>query len=357
MASEHTAIPSEPLDPARAPDFSAWARGADRHGPVRVEPLSPVLGGRVLGFSPALLEDQALRRFLYEQILARGVLVFAPGSVDAASFAATVGLFGDPSYFGTPHTPPSTVSQTLNAIDSRTKKTRANYIWHIDQAYQPQPTRFTALYAEAAPDAGGDTVFANAAAAFELLPPGLAAWLETLTVIQSFDAQGFLTYAYGHDPEALARQRLIDPPVEMPLIRVHPETGRKQIFANELYTTRIVGLSPMASQAILALPFDAIKAPEVQFHLRWEAGSAVIWDNRLVHTGASAISARNYACCTARWYRERLHRRDGARPAAGTAGAGAARCALRPRLWREARALRRRPPPRRRQPAAGRVAG
>lgn len=273
-------------DPAKVLDIAPWLRGEEQAGGVTVAPYSPILGARVEGFRVTHLQDVAVRRFLYDQLLARGFLVFAPGSFGPADFVDVVRLFGDPQYMGTPHTPESQVNRALNSIDSRTKKTRSNYIWHIDQAYQPVPTRFTALYGESVPDAGGDTIFSNASAAYDLLDPLFAAYLETLTAIQSFDAQGFLTYAYGHDADLLAQQRAKSPPVETPVIKTHPETGRKQIFVNELYTTRIVGLSPVASQGILSILFDLIKSPELQTRFRWEQGAALIWDNRLVqHRG------------------------------------------------------------------------
>ncbi|WP_424813182.1 TauD/TfdA dioxygenase family protein [Roseococcus sp. YIM B11640] len=297
--SASTILPDKPsaaplADPQRVLDVAPWLRGPEQVGDVRLIPYSPILGARVEGFRTAHLGDTAVRQFLYDQLLSRGFLVFAPGSFDAADFVDVVRLFGNPQYMGTPHTPKSQVNKAMNTIDSKTKKTRANYIWHIDQAFQPEPTRFTALYGEVVPDNGGDTIFANAAAAYDLLDPLLAAWLETLTAVQSFDAQGFLTYAYGHDPELLAKKRAENPPIETPVIKTHPETGRKQIFVNELYATRIVGLTPVASQAVLNLLFDVIKSPEIQTRFRWEQGSALIWDNRLVqHRGVGDFGTQH----------------------------------------------------------------
>ena len=67
-----------------------------------------------------------------------------------------------------------------------------------------------------------------------------------------------------------------------PLIRLHPETGRKQIYANELYTQRILGLSRSASQGLLEVLFDLVRSPDVQTRFRWQQGTALIWDNRTV---------------------------------------------------------------------------
>ncbi|PHM19646.1 MAG: taurine catabolism dioxygenase TauD [Curvibacter sp. PD_MW3] len=281
---------AKPLDldavQPRVLDISRWRKEAVALGDVQVEPYSAILGGWVRGLRLTSAPSQEVSRFLQAQLLERGFLAFEPGTVNPKTFNDLVGVFGQASYMGTPYTPVSQVTGGANTIDSRTKKTRANYIWHIDQAFRARPTRYTALFGEAVPSYGGDTVFSHATAAYDLLDPLFAKYLETLTAIQSYDAQGFLSYAYGHDPVKLAQQRELYPPVESPLIKVHPETGLKQIFVNELYTTRIVGLPPVVSQHLLGILFEIIKTPEVEVRFRWQDGVALIWDNRIVqHRG------------------------------------------------------------------------
>lgn len=273
----------------RVLNVSDWHVPPAHFGNTTVDACSATLGGRVRGLRVGRDEGNAgLRSFLAEQLIKRGFLLFEPGTVDADGFVELVGWFGTAQYLGTPYTPKSNVAGTVNTIDSATKKTLANYIWHTDQAYRSEPTRFTALFGEMIPALGGDTIFANATAAYDLLDPLLAQYLETLTAIQNYDAQGFLTYAYGHDPEKLAAQRVLYPPIETPVIRKHPETGHKQIFVTELYTTRIVGLTPVASQSLLNLLFDLIKSPEIQTRVQWEEGAALLWDNRTVqHRGVN----------------------------------------------------------------------
>ena len=273
----------------RVLDIARWRVPSAHFEGTSIHAYSPTLGGHVRNLRLGKnTHSEALKTFLNEQLSLRGFLYFEPGTVDADAFVDLVSWFGAAQYLGTPYTPKSNVAGTVNTIDSATKKTLANYIWHTDQAYREAPTLFTALLGEIIPPLGGDTVFANAAAAYDLLDPLLAQYLETLTAIQNYDAQGFLTYAYGHDPEKLAAQRALYPPLETPVIRAHPETGRKQVFVTELYTTRIVGLTPVASQSLLNLLFDVIKAPEVQARVQWEEGATLIWDNRCVqHRGVN----------------------------------------------------------------------
>jgi taurine dioxygenase len=282
-------VDNEKLDriQPRILDISRYLGSLAEVGGVTVTPYSPTVGARVGG----LRVDQdnevtpAVRTLLYDALLRYGFLSFEPGTVEVGQFERLVSLFGKAKLMNTPYTPETGKSGQLNTIDASTKKTRMNYIWHMDQVFQPTSPPYTALLGETMPALGGDTLFANATAAYDLLDPLLAAYLETLTAVHDADTMGYLTLAY-HDLEARAEQRRKYPPIEVPLIRTHPETGRKQIFVNELYTHRILGVSRRTSQALLDVLFDALGAPEVQARHRWEDGTALIWDNRTVqHRG------------------------------------------------------------------------
>ncbi len=259
----------------------------ERFGAVRVEPYSPAVGAvvsglRIDGKAPV---EAGLREFLLNRLAHSGFLSFEPGTVSAENYVHLVALFGHAEYTGTPYTPIAEESTKVNTIDSKIKKTKMNQIWHIDQAFRNGPPRFTMLFGKTVPPSGGDTLFANAAAAYDLLDPQFADYLETLTAIHDVETQGFLTLAY-RDPGELQAQRAKNPPIEAPLIRTHPETGKKTIYVNELYTQRILGVSRTVSAALLSILFEQIKSPEVQSRYRWEEGAVLIWDNRVVqHRG------------------------------------------------------------------------
>lgn len=264
-----------------------YVSGTQSLDDIIIEPYSPVVGAKVKGVrvNAETKVSEEVRSFLYAGLLRHGFLAFEPGSVSAEDYIHLVELFGQAKYNGTPHTPVAVESPNVNTIDSNVKKTRMNYIWHIDQAFRPKPTRFTALFGKKVPLVGGDTLFSNATVAYDLLDPLFAAYLETLTAVHDVETQGFLTLAY-QDPVELAAQKARTPSIEAPLIRVHPETGRKQLYANELYTQRILGLSRVASESILNILFDLVRSPDVQTRYRWEEGSVLIWDNRTVqHRG------------------------------------------------------------------------
>jgi taurine dioxygenase len=282
-------IPEERLDSAQPKILSIADYRGERESfrEVVIEPYSPVVGAHVRGLriASASNQDAALAQFLHDRLVRYGFLYFEPGTVSAENFGLLVDLFGRAQYLGTPHTPAAHENANVNTIDSAVKKTRMNLIWHIDQAFVPNPPRFTALFGKKAPPSGGDTLFANATAAYDLLDPLFARYLDTLTAVHDVENQGFLTLAY-QDPQALAAQRTKYPAIEAPVIRVHPDTGRKQIFVSELYTQRILGLSRSTSDHLLQILFDHVKSPDVQTRVAWQEGAAVIWDNRVVqHRG------------------------------------------------------------------------
>ncbi len=286
--SSAAVIESDDLDTKQAKILSSseYKSAVPRLGSISVEPYAPVVGAYVTGFrfDATRPVEEETRSFLYRSLLEFGFLSFAPGSVEAEDFDAFTKLFGSAQFAGNPQAPRSSETSQINTLDSRHKKTRTNYIWHIDQAYKPAPQKFTALYGQKVPATGGETIFANATVAFNLFDPLFAKYLETLTVVQDIDTQGLMSMAYANDDLAAARNR--NPPLETPLIRVHPETGAKQIFATELYTQRILGLSRSQSDSLLAIIFEQIKLPEIRANYKWEEGAVLIWDNRTVqHRG------------------------------------------------------------------------
>jgi len=236
---------------------------------VRVTQLQPALGSIVSGFrfdgqSPGDEFRAALRDLLHN----RGLLMFEPGTVTAENFTAFAGFLGEFFHYAGPHTPRAPENPDATMIDSLKDRNLRNHIWHADGGFRPDAPAFTALYAHLIPETGGDTIFSNTAWVYEQIDPLFAA-----------------TDRYLDPQEAIAaRQRM--PPFEMPLVRVHPVSGRKWIAVNESYTNYIKGVSRVISQNILGILFDMIKSPEATARLTWSRGALAIWDNRVVqHKG------------------------------------------------------------------------
>ena len=146
-------------------------------------------------------------------------------------------------------------------------------MFHIDQAYAEAPCKASTLYAMAIPDEGGNTCFADCEAAYDGLEDGLKARVEGRSALNYFN--------YGTNPSS--RPDEVDPGAPQhvhPIVRTHPETGRKGLFVNRLMTMRIEGMERAESDALLGLLFDRIEAPENVYEHVWQVGDLVLWDNR-----------------------------------------------------------------------------
>lgn len=135
--------------------------------------------------------------------------------------------------------------------------------WHSDLAYMEHPALGSMLYAVELPDSGGDTGYANMYAAYEKLPAHLKKAVEGKRA----------AYHSTRNP----RQKALHP-----VIRTHPETGRKSIFVNPQLTKGIEGMPSDEADALLAEIYEHNKKPEFHYFHRWRPGDLVFWDNRCV---------------------------------------------------------------------------
>ena len=160
--------------------------------------------------------------------------------------------------------------------------TDAGRYWHSDLSYVAEPSLGSLLHARELPDEGGDTLFASMAAAYEALPANLRARIEGLEAEHSYEARNKIQQAKYGDlrPGLSEEQRAKVRPVIHPVVRVHPESGRKALFVNEGFTTRIIGLPEEESQTLLRELFDFSVQDRFIYRHRWVANDLLFWDNR-----------------------------------------------------------------------------
>jgi taurine dioxygenase len=155
--------------------------------------------------------------------------------------------------------------------------------WHTDVTYVATPPKYALLHAEVMPDRGGDTLWASMTAAYEALSPtmqGLVAGLEVVHDCQSFVA-GMRTKGTGAAMDALANEMLeAYPPVTHPLVRTHPDTGRRALFLGGAFMRHIEGMHGAESRALLDLLSRHIEDPRFHCRWRWRPGDLAIWDER-----------------------------------------------------------------------------
>ncbi|MDQ8702773.1 TauD/TfdA family dioxygenase [Streptomyces sp. LHD-70] len=149
-------------------------------------------------------------------------------------------------------------------------------VWHTDVTFRPRPAMGAVLQLREVPARGGDTMWADMAAAYDNLPEGVRARIDRATAEHDF-LPGFRRF-YG--PERLAPMQDVFPPVTHPVVRTHPANGRRMLFVNTSFTTRIHGLERAESDELLRLLFQQAHVPEFQVRFRWQAGDIAFWDNR-----------------------------------------------------------------------------
>jgi taurine dioxygenase len=167
--------------------------------------------------------------------------------------------------------------QILESTPERPSKIE---LWHTDMTFRPMPPMLTMLHGKVIPPFGGDTLFASMTAAYDALSTPVRAMLDGLTATHDF-AHGFKeSLAEPGGYERLANALAANPPVTHPVIRTHPDTRRKAIYVNSLFTVRINELRPAESTALLEMLFRHVTTDEFTVRVNWAPDTLVIWDNR-----------------------------------------------------------------------------
>ncbi|GGU49842.1 taurine dioxygenase [Pseudomonas laurentiana] len=248
---------------------------------LTITPLSPALGAQISGIDLSVEISVEQRDAIEQALLKHQVLFFRDQPLTPDQQARFAARFGDlhihPIYPNVPETP-----QVL-VLDTAVTDVRDNAVWHTDVTFLATPAMGAVLSAKQLPAYGGDTLWASGIAAFEALSAPLRQMLDGLTAThdftQSFPLERFGTTA--EDRERWEATRRNNPPLSHPVVRTHPVSGRKALFVNEGFTTRINELSEAESKALLALLFAHATRPEFTIRWRWQENDVAFWDNRV----------------------------------------------------------------------------
>ncbi|MBV1855873.1 TauD/TfdA dioxygenase family protein [Catellatospora tritici] len=263
---------------------------------ISFRPLTPITGAEVEG---VVLDDDlqpAVVACLREALLRYKVLVFRDQPMDDARQVALTDAFGGataahPIANGLRETPAvlrtalsedrpklAEAESGLNPLSGAAPR-RLRTEWHIDSTFVANPNAITILRGVEIPPAGGDTLFADLEALYAGLSPSLRGYLDTLQAIHS-----------RHNPSPVPRfdGKSAGPFVALhPLVRVHPETGRRSLLVSSVFMQAIRGLKPRESTLLLDFLLDELAGrDEIHARVRWEKDTLVMWDNRSVaHAG------------------------------------------------------------------------
>jgi alpha-ketoglutarate-dependent taurine dioxygenase len=251
----------------------------------RVNALSGALGAEVVGMQLADA-TQATLGALRESFLEHHLLVFRDQEMADADIVRFAEFFGPLEVNQVKAPEGGGVMQSVHSIanfDSQGKPSsspmlKSNYSWHSDKSYLKTPALMTMLYGIEVPPSGGDTQFSNVEMAYEALPQAVKDDIANLTVIQSFD---YMLDNLGRPP--IIDDKDIPPPVPHPLVRTHPDTGRKSLFVG-MYSAGIVQRPGAEGLALIARLLEHATQPQFTFTQQWRPLDFVAWDNRsLIH--------------------------------------------------------------------------
>ncbi len=245
---------------------------------LEITRLSAALGAEIRGLdlSRRLEPDtvQTLRELLNEH----EVIFFRDQDISPASQHALASAFGPlqshPAYATVEGFPEITI------LESTADKPTRIEAWHSDMTFRAHPPMATFLKSVIVPERGGDTQWASMTAAYAALSPTMQRFLEGLTAEHDFSWGFKESLAEPGGRERLAEAVANNPTVVHPVIRTHPETGRKVLFVNSLFTTRVCELSRAESRALLDFLFQHARTDEFTCRFRWTPHSIAIWDNR-----------------------------------------------------------------------------
>ncbi len=267
---------------------------------MEVRPVAGALGAEIHGvdLGDALSDEQVdtLRRaFLDHQ-----VIFFRDQKLDPDGHKDLGRRFGDLNIHGYYESLPGH-PEILPVLKEPEATNNIGGVWHSDVTYLPAPALGSILYALEVPPAGGDTMFASQYRAYEALSDGMKDMLEGLRAIHSSDI--FTDKARRDAANATRTTKLneVNETVESshPVVRTHPETGRKCLFVNGAFTRRIDGWTAEESRPLLDYLYRHASRPEFTCRFRWQEGSIAFWDNRCT---------QHYALNDYQGYRRTMHR-------------------------------------------------
>ena len=252
---------------------------------MRVERVAGALGAEVSGVDLSKeLSDGAVKA-LRAAWLEHLVLFFRDQPVTPAQFLAFARRLGEPVEYpfvkGLDDVP-----EIIPVLKLEHEQINFGGVWHSDTTYLDVPPMASMLVAREVPPAGGDTLFANMYLAYDTLSDGLKRTLEGLNGVASSakaDASRTREDRLRDSARADAKKEYV---ASHPVVRVHPETGRKALYVNVAHTIRFDGWTDEESAPLLAHLFRHLTRPEFSCRFRWQPGSIALWDNRCTQHNA-----------------------------------------------------------------------
>lgn len=243
-----------------------------------VKPVTPSIGAVISGVDlrEPLSADEISS--IEQALLDHLVIFFRKQPITAEQQIAFARQFGEISI--APISPSHGGPPELFVLDQINPEGEGADNWHSDNTFMSEPPMGSILKAIELPSVGGDTCFASAYAAYEALSPAVQELVGGLSAVHDITKPVRRAIAAGIHTVDLDKLAAAWPPVEHPVVRTHPVTGRKALYVNGNSTTHLVGLKERENDLLLPFLCDHIRSPAFQCRFRWDVDSIAFWDNR-----------------------------------------------------------------------------
>jgi taurine dioxygenase len=264
--------------------------------PFAVRPLTPSLGAEISGMRLDAEMDEQLFGAVYRAFLRYQVLLFPPQDLPPARQVSLARRFGEVQIhvMNQYHADGYPELYRLSNLDEQGRPSgrhpdKGTLAWHTDGSWQRVTGQATIIYGEVMPKAGGETHFCDMYGAYERLSPAWKARIADLRAVHNLDFSR--NRRHGEDPLTEA-QRRARPPVDHPVVRTHPETGRKCLYLGD-HAEYIVGMPYDEGRALIEELNALAIHPDLTYEHHWKARELLIWDNRCVLHRATAYDVSN----------------------------------------------------------------
>jgi taurine dioxygenase len=243
---------------------------------IATVPLSPTVGAEISGVSLAEPIDAPTFDEIHRALLEYKVIFFRDQDITPEQHVAFARRFG--ALETHPFVPHREGHPEVMVLQKNDQIGGYENVWHSDVTWRLQPSLGSVLLAREVPAVGGDTLFCDMYAAYEGLSERLRTSLDGLRAVHDFTR----TFGRMMSADELAKKQQEFPPAEHPVVRTHPETGRKGLYVNAAFTSHIVGMEPEEGDRLLERLYRQASVPEYQCRFRWRRHSIAFWDNRAV---------------------------------------------------------------------------
>jgi len=243
-------------------------------GNIHLFQMTPAIGAEISNVDLTQpLSDQTFKE-IHNALMTHSVIFFRDQQLTAPQLRDFALRFGTLNVH--PFLPKVEDIPEITLFENDRERPPSVNVWHADLTALRKPPMGAILYAYVVPPNGGDTLWASMYAVYDALSDDVQRFISTLTAVHSIDSAA---YAKALGDRVKVEQQGVHT-AEHPVVRTHPETGRKCLFVNSGDTISITGMKKRESDALLQMLFKHVETPEFQVRFRWQRDSVAFWDNR-----------------------------------------------------------------------------